>query len=87
MVDPGAGRCALASNQLGKGRPLATVLDVFRGRAAELAQEKPQALRGFLLATTLQLLLIALPFGLALWFLAPASPCGSLGALERRREG
>jgi O-antigen/teichoic acid export membrane protein len=47
------------------------VADVLYGRAAEIARERPQALRGFLLATALRLFLVALPFGLALWFLAP----------------
>lgn len=49
----------------------AAVADVFYGRAAELAREKPQALRPFLLTTAFRLFLIAFPFGLALWLLAP----------------
>lgn len=49
----------------------AAVADVFYGRAAELAREKPQALRSFLLTTAFRLFLIAFPFGLALWLLAP----------------
>ncbi|WP_347241444.1 oligosaccharide flippase family protein [Thermus sp.] len=49
----------------------AAVADVFYGRAAKLAREKPQALKSFLLTTTFRLFLIAFPFGLTLWLLAP----------------
>jgi O-antigen/teichoic acid export membrane protein len=47
------------------------VADVFYSQAAELAREKPHALRRFLLVTCFRLFLIALPFGFALWFFAP----------------
>jgi O-antigen/teichoic acid export membrane protein len=60
-----------AFRQLGKGSLPGGVLDGFYRRAAEIARERPEALRGFLLATALRLFLVALPFGLALWFLAP----------------
>ncbi|WP_206751738.1 lipopolysaccharide biosynthesis protein [Rhodothermus marinus] len=67
------GGLALAQRVVGLPVSLigAAVADVFYGRAAELARERPQALRGFLLATAFRLFLLALPFGLALWFLAP----------------
>ena len=49
----------------------AAVADVFYSRAAEIARAKPQALRPFLLTTASRLFLIAFPFGLSLWALAP----------------
>lgn len=50
----------------------AAVADVFYSQAAELARQKPHVLRSFLLLTALRLFLLALPFGLALWFFAPS---------------
>jgi len=67
------GSLALAQRVVGLPVSLigTAVADVFYGQAAELAREKPRALRGFMIATALRLFLVALPFGLALWLLAP----------------
>jgi O-antigen/teichoic acid export membrane protein len=70
-VDSGAGWCIFAFRLLGKGSLPGGVLDGFYRQAAEIARERPEAMRGFLLATALRLFLVALPFGLALWFVAP----------------
>jgi len=68
------GTLALAQRAVGLPVSLVggAVADVFYGRVAEIARVKPQAVRPLLLATAMRLFLLALPFGLALWFWAPA---------------
>ncbi|WP_448377633.1 lipopolysaccharide biosynthesis protein [Fervidobacterium sp.] len=66
---------ALALAQRAVGLPVSlvggAVADVFYGRVAELARTDPQRVRPFLVQTSVRLLLLALPFGLALGIAAP----------------
>ena len=66
---------ALALAQKAVGLPVSlvggAVADVFYGRAAELARADSERVRPFLVQTSARLLLMALPFGLALGIAAP----------------